>query len=168
MFLRLYHRQDFGLSSTEESLNFRHVGHAGADEGLAKFIGVQRFARQQELDIRQVVFIPACHLGEDEVKRGWAEDGEAPKLQWKSDAAAQPVGSEDDLQFTKQVGKIEAVLLNLGISALLGLPEVQVLIFGSQPRKRKDQIYVARGRESRGTSDIAERQRRAPEKGDFR
>jgi len=50
----LGHRQDFGLGSTEKSLNFRHVGHAGAGEGAKEFIGGERFPRQQEpLDLQQ-------------------------------------------------------------------------------------------------------------------
>ena len=43
------------------------------------------------------------------------------------------------------MGDVKTFVFQFGIGLLLGLPEIQVLIFGGDPCQREDGVHVVRG-----------------------
>ena len=90
-----------------------------------------------------------CGLSATEIDRGRAKEGQSVKTLNDAKASREPVGREDDLQLSKQMGEIESFGPEFRICALLGLPEIQVLLFGGDPGQRKNGVNVRGGEFSR-------------------
>jgi len=99
------------------------------------------------VDVGQIILVATRHFGEDEIDRGRAKEGQSVKTLNDAKASREPVGREDDLQLSKQMGEIESFGPEFRICALLGLPEIQVLLFGGDPGQRKNGVNVVRGGE---------------------
>ncbi len=99
------------------------------------------------MDVGQIILVATRHFGEDEIDRGRAKEGQSVKTLNDAKASREPVGREDDLQLSKQMGEIESFGPEFRICALLGLPEIQVLLFGGDPGQRKNGVNVVRGGE---------------------
>jgi hypothetical protein len=126
--------QHFGLGGTEEFLDFGNVRHAGALKGGFQLRGGQRFLAQQEVNVIEIILITARHFREDEVESGGTKDFESVKFERDGNAPREPVRRQDDLHFAEKVRDVKSFGLQFPVSALLGVPEIKVVIASGEPR----------------------------------
>jgi hypothetical protein len=61
--------EHFGPGGKEEFTYLGHVRHTSARKRCLQFMWRNRLLTQQETNVLQVLFVPAGHLGEDQVNR---------------------------------------------------------------------------------------------------
>src|SRR5207249_4105543 len=85
-----------------------------------------------------------------------------------ANAPSQPIGREDDFQFAEQVRDVKPARLKLSVGVLLRLPEIEILVFGGEPREREDGVHVMRRRKRGRTVLKTQSEGRTTEDRDFR
>lgn len=108
-------------------------------------VGGQGFCANQELNVLQIIVVGAGHFGQDKIHGGGDESGQPFQAYVQSPTPAEPVGLEDDIHFTKQMGQVQPIRLEFRVRELDRAPEILMSVGEFQLRKRQNAVNVLSG-----------------------